>query len=141
MIFICKENQLEKPIEYILSEMTRKNTELILLTGEMGAGKTTFTRNFCERLGTKSIVNSPTYNFMNEYKLEDKEIYHFDLYRIREEEELQEIGFHEMINKPGLKIVEWWNVAKNFIPSDFIEVKISVHSETTRLIEIISGEK
>ena len=74
-----------------------KNGDVILLNGEIGAGKTTFTKFLLENLGVKSIVSSPTFTLLNEYEGEFP-IYHFDMYRISTPEELYELGFEDFLN-------------------------------------------
>ena len=74
-----------------------ENGMVILLYGEIGAGKTTFTKFLLENLGVKSIVSSPTFTLLNEYDGVFP-VYHFDMYRISSEEELYELGFEDYIN-------------------------------------------
>ncbi len=136
MKFYCSESELTAPVEYLKNLILDKGYRIVLLTGEMGAGKTTFTRYMCKSLGSTSIVNSPTYSFLNEYKLAGKSIFHFDLFRISDEKELLDIGLPEIIDMQCVTIIEWWEVSKNFIPKDSVEVKIQIISEEKRSIEI-----
>ena len=114
---------------------------IITLTGEMGAGKTTFTRNYINFLGTKDIVNSPTFSLLNEYKLSNgQEIFHFDLYRLLNESEIDELGFESIWGKQGLSIIEWWEKADRFIPFPRLHVSIDIESLNTRRIVVKSKE-
>lgn len=81
---------------------------VVLLTGGMGAGKTTFVRKFVHARNPAAIVNSPTFSILNEYEGNDKKIFHFDLYRINSADELDDLGFEEIWGHRGISLVEWW---------------------------------
>ncbi|MBE7412591.1 MAG: tRNA (adenosine(37)-N6)-threonylcarbamoyltransferase complex ATPase subunit type 1 TsaE [Leptospiraceae bacterium] len=136
MKFHCKENELEAPAKYLRTLLIEKNIYVVLLTGEMGAGKTTFTRHLCKILGSNSTINSPTYSFLNEYKLGEDSIFHFDLFRIQSEDELEGIGFEEVLALQNITIIEWWKIAKGSIPKNAVEVEIKIESETMRNFDI-----
>lgn len=80
---------------------------LILLTGEMGTGKTLFSRGFAQGLGIKQKVSSPTYTIMNEYRQNNTSLYHLDLYRINTLEEIIDLGFYEILEAKMPCLVEW----------------------------------
>lgn len=120
-----------------------KNGDVILLNGEIGAGKTTFTKFLLENLGVKSIVSSPTFTLLNEYT-GIFPVYHFDMYRITNSEELYELGFEDYLNsknspfvKTGLTIVEWGENVKEILPKEAIIVNIEKIDENSRKFEII----
>ncbi len=113
----------------------------IALFGEMGVGKTAFTRGFASHFDI-SCVKSPTYTVVNEYRGR-KNIYHFDMYRIESEDDLYSIGFDDYIERDGFSIVEWSENVVDFLPQNIITVKIS-RDETDldkRIIEIKSDGK
>ncbi len=85
---------------------TLKPGDIVTLDGDLGAGKTVFTKGICKFFNVTDYVVSPTYTIVNEYK-GDMDIYHFDIYRIEEEEELYNIGFYEYLDNEGIKIIEW----------------------------------
>lgn len=87
--------------------------KILLLRGEMGAGKTTFTRELMTVLGSEEEVSSPTYALVNEYRTDSGIVYHFDLFRINEPAELENMGFQEYLEKGSLTIIEW--------PDDFMD--------------------
>ena len=110
----------------------------IALSGEMGVGKTVFCRAFSEMLGI-SGVKSPTYTIVNEHRSTDGvRLYHFDLYRIESDDDLESIGYYDYIEKDGFSLVEWPSHAGDGIPTDAINVKISrvLGDEEKRTIEI-----
>lgn len=84
--------------------------ETILLNGDLGAGKTTFTQFLARYLGVKDVVSSPTFNIVKEYECEHgRKVYHFDMYRLESADELQEIGAEDILlnSETDIKIVEW----------------------------------
>ena len=108
----------------------------IALYGEMGVGKTAFVRGFAKAFGIKN-VKSPTYTVVNEYR-GTRNIYHFDMYRIEDEDDLYSIGFDDYIEKDGFAIAEWSENIRDFLPRDTVSVKILRDSADTdkRIIEI-----
>lgn len=109
----------------------------ITLDGEMGAGKTVFTRGFASAFGIMG-VKSPTYTIVNEYRNGDKRIFHFDLYRIEDYLDLESIGFDDYVRSDGYSIAEWSVRVPEEIPEDAIRVNISRTPDDTeaRVIEI-----
>lgn len=106
---------------------------VVALYGEMGAGKTTFTKALCRVLGVVDGVNSPTFTLINEYRTEnDDTIYHFDFYRIEKLEEAFDIGFEEFIYSGNLCLIEWPEKIEQILPSDTLRVKISVLEDGSR---------
>lgn len=96
----------------------------IAMRGEMGVGKTVFTRGFVSFFGHAN-VKSPTYTIVNEYRVGGKNIYHFDLYRISDSDDLESIGYHEYVESDAYSIVEWSERVPEYIPEDAITVTIS----------------
>lgn len=101
------------------------HTNILLLNGDLGAGKTTFTQSLAMQLGVSGEITSPTFNIVNTLKTEDgKTIYHFDLYRIKHPEELIEIGFEEYLDSGNLCIIEWPERAEGFIQGEYLQLNI-----------------
>ncbi|TGN20341.1 tRNA (adenosine(37)-N6)-threonylcarbamoyltransferase complex ATPase subunit type 1 TsaE [Leptospira idonii] len=88
----------------------------ILLSGDLGTGKTTFVRKWMHHRGSSDLVNSPTFALQNEYELNGQPVHHFDLYRLKSAEELEELGFSEIWGKEGISFIEWWKIADSFLP-------------------------
>ena len=99
-----------------------RGKEIISLYGGMGMGKTTFVRGLMNGLQTIDDVSSPTFSLVNEYNGIYK-VYHFDMYRVRNEDDLYSTGFYDYIDN-GILIIEWSENIKEFIPKSAIKVKI-----------------
>ena len=106
--------------------------------GDLGAGKTAFTRGLARGLGCKEIVTSPTYTIVNEYLGGRIPLFHFDMYRLRSSDDLFDIGWEDYLDRGGICAVEWSeNVADAM--EDAITVKIEKTGEDTRRITIEGG--
>ena len=99
-----------------LGEKAKKG-EIYCLEGELGTGKTVFAKGFAKGLKIDEIVDSPTFTIVKEYRGREK-LYHFDVYRIEDIEELQEIGFSEMISGDAICLIEWASQIEEEIPEN-----------------------
>jgi tRNA threonylcarbamoyladenosine biosynthesis protein TsaE len=106
-----------------------KTEKLILFSGEMGSGKTTLIKQLCAVLGVKDEVTSPTFSLVNEYQGSKEPIYHFDLYRIKSEEELFDIGYEDYFFSGYLCLIEWPEMASGIIPERHVMVNIRVDND------------
>lgn len=106
------------------------------IEGTMGVGKTTLIQRILTHLGIDKLDGSPTYSLVNEYTGKDgRELYHFDLYRIENQEEALNIGIEEMIYGEGLSIIEWPEIVKDLLPIETIWLKLSILDDgKTRLL-------
>ncbi len=105
------------------------------LVGEMGAGKTTFVKALCEYWGVEDAVSSPTFSIVNEYTTADGEtLFHFDLYRIEDEEEALDFGVEEYFESGAYCFLEWANQIQSFLPEDIIEINIAEQAGGERII-------
>lgn len=110
---------------------------IIAFSGEMGAGKTTFIQALCRELGVSQIVNSPSFALINEYFTDEGEsIYHFDLYRINNPEELFDIGYEDYMYSGALCFIEWPEKVSFLIPDEALMVEIKVAEDESRLIVV-----
>ena len=127
-------NEIDKPVSCLREILVELKIDypVILLTGEMGAGKTTFTSHLVRSFDKSLNPNSPTFNLMNEYRTSEFSIFHFDLYRLKSSEEVDNLGFEEIWGKQGLSIVEWWQIAIDYFDKSAIEVKLEVVDEERR---------
>lgn len=111
--------------------------KVICLTGDLGAGKTTLSKALALELGIKSDISSPTYTIVNEYR-EDVTLFHFDVYRINDIEEMYEIGFDEYLFSGAYVIIEWADKIESLLPDDALRVDIRYgDTETTRVFDIV----
>lgn len=113
-----------------------KKGDVVLLYGDLGAGKTTFTQFVFSALGVKEIVNSPTFAVLKTYKTDNLTLNHFDTYRINVDEAI-ECGFDEVLSdRDCITFIEWADMIKPLIPPKHIVVNITFLDETKRKIEI-----
>lgn len=117
----------------IASELGEKR--IVCLNGELGAGKTVFVRGFCSFFGISEIW-SPTFTIVNEYE-GSQSVYHFDVYRLADEDEFYAIGGEEYFEK-GICIIEWSDLVKDVIPKDAIDVRIEKIDDDSRRIRILN---
>ena len=118
-----------------------KNYTIFLFEGDLGSGKTTLIKQILKDLGISKHVKSPTFSLVNEYIENDLTIFHFDLYRINKENELDNIGFYEYLDSGKLCFIEWPMIAIQNIYKDYILIKISITGDSEREIEIIKSER
>ena len=98
--------------------------DVYCLTGDLGVGKTVFTQGFASGLGVEEPVSSPTFTIVQEYKGEKMPFYHFDVYRIGDVEEMDEIGFDDYIYGGGVCLIEWADLIREILPEDFVGIMI-----------------
>lgn len=111
-----------------------KRGGFLALYGGMGAGKTAFVRGLVKALCPEclDLVHSPTFAIVNEYRGKDIDIFHFDLYRLTDEDDLYSTGFYDYIEQGGLTVTEWTELFESAIPSDALRLRIEPIDETTR---------
>ena len=107
-----------------------KTTTIVVFRGDLGAGKTTLIKNICNLLNVKDQVSSPTFSLVNEYLGEKNEVlYHFDFYRIEEEEEALDMGCEDYFYSGKLCLIEWPEKIESLLPKERIEVVITFDGE------------
>ncbi|MBT3208769.1 MAG: tRNA (adenosine(37)-N6)-threonylcarbamoyltransferase complex ATPase subunit type 1 TsaE [Bacteroidetes bacterium] len=126
-------NDLDNIAKQLLEEF--KHYKIFAFYGEMGVGKTTFIKAICKQLGVKNLVTSPTFSIINEYSIPNSEnIFHFDFYRIENEEEAFDIGYEDYFYSNNFCFVEWPEKIENLLPSDTISIKIIENDDKSRSI-------
>lgn len=118
--------------------------DVICLSGNLGTGKTAFTNGIASALGIAGYITSPTFTIVNEYK-GHLPLYHFDVYRIADAEEMFEIGFEEYLDGNGVTVIEWPELIKDILPRELIWIEIKKDLQSgidTRVIHIdFRGER
>src|SRR5438552_6074550 len=109
--------------------------DVILLEGEFGTGKTTFTQGIAKGMGVNArYVNSPTFMLINEYKGRRHRLYHIDLYRLEGQEQVATLGLDDYFDGSGIAVVEWPEEARAWLPNERLTVRFSNLSETKRTL-------
>lgn len=134
--------QYTKKIANTLAKLLQKG-DIIILTGELGSGKTKFTEGFLCNFNLQNEISSPTFNIVNEYQYNDLKIYHFDVYRLSNIDEFYEIGGDEYFSN-GICLIEWGEQIHDALPNNYIQIsfKKDYTNDNTRLLRLEAfGEK
>lgn len=135
MEFIAKNiDDLEQICEKLIEQFHHK---VVLFYGEMGVGKTTLIKQLCKKLGVIESTSSPTFSIVNEYKTNDnKTIYHFDFYRIKDESEVLDFGYEEYLYSNNYCFIEWPEKIPNMLPENVVKVYINIDNQNNRIIRV-----
>jgi tRNA threonylcarbamoyladenosine biosynthesis protein TsaE len=113
------------------------SARVFALHGDLGAGKTTLIKGFCEALGVKDQASSPSFAIVNEYRAASGEpVYHFDLYRLKDAAELEGIGFTEYVDSGFYCFIEWPELAVDLLPPGTVRLRLSVDPDGSRSIAL-----
>ena len=135
IIHITSESELSEVAEAVIEATGRRN--VVVFRGEMGAGKTTLIREIAAQLGVSDTVTSPTFALVNHYKgTGDRNIFHFDFYRINDIREAYDFGYEEYFYSGDLCLVEWPEKIESLLPEEVVTVRITVDDEHSRTFEI-----
>lgn len=119
-----------------------KAGDIVALCGDLGAGKTEFVKAICDKLNVNEVVTSPSFTLINQYECPVFTIFHIDLYRISKQEELLQIGLHELLDTSNsIFFIEWPENSFNTLPYITYTIQITHTTHQTRTIEIISHSK
>ena len=113
------ENDTKEFAKKLASELKPK--DVVVLTGELGSGKTKFVEGFLSYYGLENEISSPTFTIVNEYNASDVNIYHFDVYRLEDSSEFYEIGGDEYFEK-GICLIEWGEMISDALPKNYIHI-------------------
>lgn len=132
--YICNSARETKELAAQLSEKLNAGT-LIILTGDLGAGKTTFTQGLAKGLGITSKVISPTFTIMKVYKKGRLPLYHIDAYRLEGID--QDLGFDEFLEDDGVCVIEWPMFMENILPENYLQIDIKYLDEERRKLTFL----
>ena len=128
-------SEIETVAKNLLPYLTNK---VILVNGDMGAGKTTMIKALCKALNSPDVVSSPTFSLINEYRTaNDQPLYHFDCYRIENEEEAYDFGAEEYLHSGHLCFIEWSENIASLLPEKYSSLIIEKIDTITRKITLI----
>ncbi|CAM3172146.1 tRNA (adenosine(37)-N6)-threonylcarbamoyltransferase complex ATPase subunit type 1 TsaE [Staphylococcus argensis] len=114
--------------------------DLILLNGDLGAGKTTLSQMIGKELGVKRNINSPTFNIIKSYKGTTLKFHHMDCYRLEDSEE--DLGFEEYFEDHAVTVIEWSEFIQDLLPAEYLTISLAVTGEETRELSLeASGER
>ena len=132
MELIYKLSELDKASNFVLKNI---NHNIILITGEVGTGKTTLIKEYCKLIGVEETVNSPTYTLINEYQNKRGKIVHMDLYRVKDINEINELGLFEYLEN-NIVIIEWPEIILKMIDIKHSMINITFINEKERKLSI-----
>jgi len=113
------------------------SSKILLFYGEMGTGKTTLIKEIVKQLGVEDVAHSPTFSLVNEYLSRKGEIiYHFDFYRIEQEEEAYDIGIEEYFYENNWCLIEWPEKVENLLPLESVVIRLKMNPDNSRTIQI-----
>jgi len=126
-------NREEETIEIAQNIESEKFPNMVIcLIGDLGSGKTIFTKGFADALGIEENITSPTFNIIKEYNNEEMNLYHMDLYRL--EGDVRNLGLEEYFEKDGVVIIEWADMIEDYLPEERLEIRFKVVDEDTRVL-------
>jgi tRNA threonylcarbamoyladenosine biosynthesis protein TsaE len=132
-------SDLDDAVEWVLKKADGRKK--IMLYGDMGAGKTTFTKAFCKHLGVTEMTSSPTFSVVNEYIYEENGrehmIHHLDLYRLKNLEEALDIGIEDYLYDDDYCLIEWCQIIEPILPTDILKISIEILDISSRKIVIL----
>jgi tRNA threonylcarbamoyladenosine biosynthesis protein TsaE len=128
-------NELQSISQLIIKTV---NSKTLLFYGNMGVGKTTLIKELAKLLGVTDVTSSPTFSLVNEYHGKDTKVFHFDFYRIENEEEIYDIGIEDYFYQNAWCLVEWPEKIPTIIPEDAVKIILNENEDGSRTLEIRS---
>ncbi|CAN5337062.1 tRNA (adenosine(37)-N6)-threonylcarbamoyltransferase complex ATPase subunit type 1 TsaE [soil metagenome] len=138
MVLLFTLNEIDKAANMFISSVEHASHSVFAFHGNLGAGKTTFINALCRKYGVTGTISSPTFSIINEYKtVENKIIFHMDMYRLKDEAEAINAGVEEALNSGNLCFVEWPERAPELFHDETIHVYLEAINEVTR--KLVAG--
>ena len=119
----------------VLARLLRAD-DVVLLSGDLGAGKTQFAKGVARGLGVDAEVTSPTFNILLEYVGDELPLLHFDLYRLNDAAELEDVDFFGVLESGGVSLVEWGDKFDGAVPDEYLDVRILVAADERRMLQV-----
>lgn len=134
---LIKINNLDEMNQFAIFLVEQlKSGDLILLNGDLGAGKTTLTQFIGKALGVRRTINSPTFNIIKSYRGKNLKLHHMDCYRLEDSDE--DLGFDEFFEDQAITVIEWSQFIKDLLPATHLSINISTISENSRQIDLFA---
>lgn len=125
-------------IDIVAKRLLKKfKNKVVIFNGQVGSGKTTLIKAIVNELGTYDKISSPTFSIVNEYKVRNGIVYHFDFYRINNHNEALDIGIFEYLNSENWNFIEWADKIQVLLPKNLIKINLSVISHQKRELEFL----
>ncbi|MCI8383568.1 MAG: tRNA (adenosine(37)-N6)-threonylcarbamoyltransferase complex ATPase subunit type 1 TsaE [Clostridia bacterium] len=139
--FVSQNEQDTKNFARSLASILQKK-DVLILTGDLGSGKTKFTEGILSYFGLQNEISSPTFTIVNEYQKNDISIYHFDVYRLENSSEFCDIGGEEYLEN-GICIIEWGELILDILPENYLHITFSkdTNNDTIRKLSIDTNSK
>ncbi len=117
--------------------LTNSPSKTLLFYGEMGVGKTTLIKELAKKLGVQDTISSPTFSIVNEYALNEDKLYHFDFYRLEDEEEALDIGIEDYFDSGHWNFVEWPEKVESLLPEVTTMIELTKNKNGSRTLNIL----
>lgn len=134
IIKVDLEQNLSTVVNLLLSEYPSRTK--IALTGDLGAGKTTFTKALCKQLGIQESITSPTFGLINEYIGQSGKVFHLDLYRLSHVDEIENVDIQTYLSHNYYVLIEWPQVIYDLLSDDFLHINIQIAENKSRIFTI-----
>ncbi|MBO9570788.1 MAG: tRNA (adenosine(37)-N6)-threonylcarbamoyltransferase complex ATPase subunit type 1 TsaE [Chitinophagaceae bacterium] len=134
MELVYKVDDIQQTAQTLWNKL--KEARVFAFTGQMGAGKTTLIQAICREIGVKGTLSSPTFSIINEYQSPEGPIYHIDLYRCKNEDEVIRAGVEDCLYSGNICFIEWPSIAEAIFPKETVGITITETGNNTRKINV-----